>query len=295
MPNVRDVTTVRPSFKAPFVRSDGGVLRGALIVPPSAGIAAVRPVHGESHAIAERAAEQHGIFAGRLAALGVKTVEAEPDSGAPFGPLCADGAVIFGDGAFLMRPSDLRRRGEVIALEAALGRAQIPIVGRIAAPGLLDGGDVILSGDTLFIGVATKRQAETGIDAALHGNALGREQLGAYARGLGLKVVEVPMAAEVRRLKSVASLIGAETLLFSPGLVDGSAFAALEKIEAPRGEDYGAGVLALGNRRVLANLRFRETTPLLRKAKFTVESIDLWEFGKIGATPSVMALALKRD
>jgi hypothetical protein len=32
----------------------------------------------------------------------------------------------------------------------------------------------------------------------------------------------------------------------------------------------------------------------LRKAKFTVESIDLWEFGKIGATPSVMALALKR-
>jgi hypothetical protein len=26
-----------------------------------------------------------------------------------------------------------------------------------------------------------------------------------------------------------------------------------------------------------------------------VESIDLWEFGKIGATPSVMALALKRD
>jgi hypothetical protein len=53
-------------------------------------------------------------------------------------------------------------------------------------------------------------------------------------------------------------------------------------------------VLALGNRRVLANLRFRETTPLLRKAKFTVESIDLWEFGKIGATPSVMALALKR-
>jgi dimethylargininase len=183
----------------------------------------------------------------------------------------------------------------VIALEAALGRSEIPIVGRIAAPGLLDGGDVILSGDTLFIGVATKRQAETGIDAALHGNALGREQLGAYARGLGLKVVEVPMAAEVRRLKSVASLIGAETLLFSPGLVDGSAFAALEKIEAPRGEDYGAGVLALGNRRVLANLRFRETTPLLRKAKFTVESIDLWEFGKIGATPSVMALALKRD
>ncbi len=289
------MTTVSPTFKAPFVTSDGGVLRGVVVVPPAAGIAAIQPVHGESHAIAERAVEQHAIFTGRLAAYGIKTIEAEPDSGAPFGPLCADGAVIFAGGAFLMRPSDLRRRGEVAALEAALGRAGIPIVGRIEAPGLLDGGDALLGSETLFLGVVKKRQAEEGIPPAVHGNALGREQLAAYARSQGFAVVDVPIAAEVRRLKSVASLIAASTLLFSPGLVDGSVFGSFEKIEAPRGEDYGAGVLALGARRVLANLRFRETTPLLRKKKFMVESIDLWEFGKIGATPSVMALALKRD
>ncbi|MBD5635960.1 MAG: hypothetical protein IAI49_15945 [Candidatus Eremiobacteraeota bacterium] len=288
------MTTVYPTFKAPFVQSDGAALRAVVVVPPAAGIAAIAPIHGESHAIAERAAEQHRIFTGRLGAYGIKTIEAERDSGAAFGPLCADGAVIFADGAFLMRPSDLRRRGEVAALEAALGRAQIPIVGRIEAPGLLDGGDVLLSGDTVYIGVAMKRQAEEGMTSAVHGNAFGREQLAAYARSKGSNVLEVSMAAEVRRLKSVASLIAAETLLFAPGLIDADAFAKLERIEAPRGEDYGAGVLALGNRRVLANLRFRETTPLLRKAKFAVESIDLWEFGKIGATPSVMALALKR-
>jgi dimethylargininase len=288
------VTIAVPTFKAPFVESDGATLRGVVVVPPSAGIAAIRPLHGESHAIAERAAEQHLIFTGRLGAYGVKAVEADSAPGAPFGPLCADGAVIFADGAFIMRPSDLRRRGEVAALEAALGRAQIPVVGRIEAPGLLDGGDVLLSHDTLFLGVSTQRQAEVGIPSAVHGNALGREQLAEYARSKGRRVVEVPMAAEALRLKSVASLIAAETVLFAPGLLDGSKFEGLEKIEAPRGEDYGAGVLALGNRRVLANLRFRETTPLLRKAKFAVESIDLWEFGKIGATPSLMALALKR-
>jgi dimethylargininase len=289
------VTTVSPTYKAPFVSSDGGTLRGVVVVPPSAGIAAIAPVHGESHAITERAIEQHKIFIGRLFAYGIKTLEAESDPGAPFGPLCADGAVVFPDGAFIMRPSDLRRRGEVAALEAALGRAHIPVAGRIEAPGLLDGGDVMLAGDTVFIGVARKRQDEEGLVPAVHGNALGREQLAAFARSKQLKVIEVPMASEVRRLKSVASLIAASTVLFSPGLVEGAAFDGLEKIEAPRGEDYGAGVLALGNRRVLANLRFRETTPLLRKKKFTVESIDLWEFGKIGATPSVMALALKRD
>jgi hypothetical protein len=33
----------------------------------------------------------------------------------------------------------------------------------------------------------------------------------------------------------------------------------------------------------------------LRKAKIAVEALDLWEFGKIGATPSLLVLALKRD
>ncbi len=289
------MTSANLNVKAPFVSSDGGLLRAVVVVPPAATIAAIAPVHGESHPIAERAIEQHAIFTGRLGAYGIKTIEAEPDSGAPFGPLCADGAVMFPDGAFLMRPSDLRRRGEIAALEAALGRAAVPIVGRIEAPGLLDGGDALLVADTLYLGVATRRGSEEGLVAAVHGNLFGREQLAAYARAKGLAVVPVPMASEVRRLRSVASPIAAETILFSPGLVDGSAFEKLERIEAPRGEDYGAGVLALGGRRVLANLRFRETTPLLRKKKFTVESIDLWEFGKIGATPSMMALALKRE
>ncbi|MBD5655795.1 MAG: hypothetical protein IAI50_11545 [Candidatus Eremiobacteraeota bacterium] len=103
------------------------------------------------------------------------------------------------------------------------------------------------------------------------------------------------IAAEVKRLRSVAALVDAETMLYAAGLVDGVAFSGLKTIVAPRGEDYGAGVLALGNRRVIANLRFRETIPLLRRAKITVDAIDLWEFGKIGATPSSMALALKRD
>ncbi len=73
-----------------------------------------------------------------------------------------------------------------------------------------------------------------------------------------------------------------------------AAFTGVRLLEVPRGEDYGAGVLTLGPRRVLANVRFRQTLPLLRKAKITVDAIDLWEFGKVGATPSMLALALQR-
>ena len=202
--------------------------------------------------------------------------------------------MLFPDGAFLLRPSELNRRGEAAAVESALHSLGVPLVGKLAPPGLLDGGDVIFSGDTLYLGVASSRASEVGLPGWSRGNAHGREQLAAYARERGWKVAEVALASEAIRLKAVASLISADTVLLAPGLCDAAAFAGLHVIEAPRGEDYAAGVLALGNRRVLANVRFRQTIPLLRKAKVGVDAIDLWEFGKIGATPSLLALALKR-
>jgi dimethylargininase len=289
------VTTVSSTLEAPFISGDAGALRAVFVVPPSAALAAVAPTHGESNAIVERAVEQFELFASRLRAFGVNAIRLETPSPSPLASLAADCAVVFEEGAFLMRPSDLTRRAAVAGVEAALASAGVPIVGRIVAPGLLDGGDVLLGPGSLFMGVATRRQAEAGIPGFAHGNAFGREQLAAYAATKGRKVVDVAMAAEVRRLRSVASLVDTETILFAAGLLDGDAFAGLKTIVAPRGEDYGAGVLTLGPRRVLTNLRFRETIPLLRKAKLFVDAIDLWEFGKVGATPSTLALALKRD
>ena len=126
------------------------------------------------------------------------------------------------------------------------------------------------------------------------GTRSGREQLAAYARSKNISVVYVTLANEVRRLRSVASIVAPKTVVVSAGLLDADVFEGYTRIDVPRGEDYAAGVLALGNRRVLANLRFRETLPLLRKAKTVVDAIDVWEFGKVGATPSSMVLALKR-
>lgn len=288
------MVSVPATFAAQFVRNDAEPLRQVLVVRTSPAIASVPPVYGESSAIAERALEQQSIFQGRLAAHGISVNSIDPGEDAPLQALSADSAVMFAQGAFLMRPSDVRQRRVIAAVEAALRKAQIPIVGRIAAPGLLDGGDVLLAGDTMYVGSSRARQSEVGIPVTLHGNALGREQLTAYARSTGLKVVEVALSGQARRLRSVASLVTPETVLLAPRLVDAAAFAGLQLLEAPAGEDYAAGVLALGNRRVLANLRFRQTIPLLRKAKIAVDAIDLWEFGKIGATPNSLVLALRR-
>ena len=293
------MTSVMPSrpvtpLHAPFTAGDASPLRAALLVAPAPGLAARRPLPSESSPISERADEQHALFAARLAAHGVAVTVLPDEAGAPLGALCADAAIVFPDGAFVLRPSELNRRGEVVDVEAALVAAGVPIVGRLASPGLFDGGDALFSGDTLYLGVPSARASDVGLASWARGNAHGRGQLAAYARERGWKVVEVALSSAAIRLRAVAALLAADAVVLAPGLCDAAAFAGLQIVEAPRGEDYAAGVLALGNRHVLANLRFRQTIPLLRKAKFVVDAIDLWEFGKIGATPSLLALALKR-
>jgi dimethylargininase len=282
------------NVEAPFVSGDAGILNEALVVSPSFLLEREMPIQGESTPIVERAIESHAVFVHRLRAAGVSVRIFDRPTSVPLLSSIGDVVVFFRDGAFLMRPTDPARRRETVAVEAFLCELKIPIMGRIEAPGLLDGGDVIVAGHTAFVGVPQERQGLIGVPKAPHGNATGRAQLRAFAAITGLKVVEVAIAADVRRLRAVASLIDVETMLYAPRVVDGAAFEKLRTIEVPAGQEYGAGVLALGRKRVVANLRFGGIVPLLRKAKFSVDAIDLWEFGKVGITPSFLAAALKR-
>lgn len=279
------------NLELPLIASETGRLEKALIVRPSASLERELPIQGESSPIAERAREQHDVFASRLRAAGVVTTVL--DRGLQSAGI-ADFVLMFRDGAFLMRPTDAARRRELATFEAALADLKIPILGRIEAPGLLDGGDAIIAGQTLFLGVPQGRPANIGIPAIPHGNAAGRGQLKAFAGILGLRSVEVTMAVDVRRLRSVATLIDPETMLYAPSVLDGKAFENFRTLEVPKGEEYGAGVLALGRGNIIANVRFRHTLPLLRKAKYTIDAIDLWEYGKLGLTPSALLVPLRR-
>jgi hypothetical protein len=93
----------------------------------------------------------------------------------------------------------------------------------------------------------------------------------------------------------VFSIVGVELAVAAPERVDLVAAGGLRIVEVPRGEELAAGVLSLGERRVIANLRFRESIALMRRAKIAVEAIDLWEFGKAGIGPFQLVLATKRS
>ena len=277
------------SSEAPYVRSDAGALAGAIVCAPSPSIERLLPLKSEPSPIADRALEQHGILVRTLRDRGVAVTILEPGTEGPTESLVADCAVVLSQGAILMRPSSVERRAEVLAVERALLANGIPIAGRIEAPGLLDGTDVAIAGDRMFIGVP-----RAGAGLRSRSNALGRAQLAAFAAAADLRVVELAIGADVPRLRNVFNVVASDAVVAAPEMVDLVPVRDLHVIEVPRGEEFAAGVIAFGERRVIANLRYRYSIGLLRAAKIDVEAIDLWEFGKAGIGPFQLVLATKR-
>lgn len=281
-------------LKAPFVQNDGARLSDVLAVRPSQAVEAIAPLQSEPGAIYERAAEQFDGLVSTLALRGVRSTVLDPDPSRGAGVMIADLAVVLAGGAILMRPTDARRWPELERVERALTAAGVPLIGRIEPPGLLDGGDVLLGDGVAYVGVTYDRKDTIGLPRARRGNEFGRRQFAAIASEAGVRVRETPVASDVRRLRAVASFVDTKTVLVASDRVDRTVFGDAEIVETPAGEEYGAGVLALGGRRVLANVRFRELFSVLKRARVNADAIDLWEFGKFGATPSMLALALKR-
>lgn len=278
--------TEKEILGAPFVRSATAALRDVVVVVPGAALDHLVPLHGEPSPIVSRAKEQHAILVKTLHDHGVRIHPLEEGDETGLAAFVGDCAMVVEGGAILLRPHKIERRREVAAVQAKLEQLGVPIVGRIEAPGLIDGGDVVVAGDTAYVGVSGKRPRS---------NALGRDQLARILASCGLKTAEVAMNETIPRLNDVFSAAADDVVVVATDFVDVAPLDGKAKVVAiPRGDEYGASLLALAPRRVMTNLRFAHALPILRKAKLDVVAIDLWEFGKVGGGPPALVLPLKR-
>ena len=260
-----------------------GALRAAFVVRPTPQLQSITPLQGEPGTIFKRALEQHDVLIATLRYYGVDlSVISAPDR-APLACAAADLAVCFEHGAVIMRPSALDRRAELELLETELIKMDVPIGGHIVAPGMLDGTDVLLAGNTAFIG-RTKRS-----------NAIGRAGFAEIARANGYEAIEVALDDSVRSLRSVANAVAADTVVIAANRLDPTAFLGFNVLEVELGQELAAGVFPLGGRRVVADLRYRPSFALFHRNRIAVEAIDLYDFGKVGLVPSSLVLSIKRN
>jgi len=272
-------TTVYP---APFIVRATGTLRAALLVRPTRALERLRPLPGEPSPIFSRAVEQHLILEKTLRYFRVEMNVIDAGPGSALSVAAADTAVVLENGAVMMRNSVLHRPDEVAHINAQFDRLGVPVLGSIESPALIDGSEILLVANTAFIGVSPRS------------NSLGRSAFADIARSAGLDIVEVTMSSGAPPLRSIASPVSADTIVVAPAGLDIGAFSGFNTIVLDRGEELAAGVFPIGDRRVIANLRFRTSLAKMRRAGVAIEAIDLYEFGKVGLTPSMLVLPIRR-
>jgi dimethylargininase len=234
-------------------------------------------VHLERRPIdVELARAQHRTYEAALRGEGcrVRTLPAEADL--PDSVFVEDTAVVFDEVAVVTRPGAESRRPETAAVAAALAEYR-PLV-TIAAPGTMDGGDVLVIGRTVFVG-ATDRTNRAAID-----------QLRAALAPHGYRVEAVPVRGCLH-LKSAATLVAPDTVLCNPRWVAPETFTGVRVLEVADGEPGAANGLRVGER-VIYPAGFPKTAARLAAQGIALLTVNVSELQKAEGAVTCCSLLL---
>ncbi len=212
----------------------------------------------------DMARAQHAAYEGLLADLGCRRIRLPDAPACPDGVFVEDTAVVLEEVAVITHPGAASRRAETTSVAEALARYR-PLVW-IQPPATLDGGDVLVLGRTLYVGLSGRTNAD-GVDQ------LRRlvEPFGYRCRGI-----------EVRgclHLKSAVTGIGEESVLLNRAWVSPDPFAAFEKIDVDPAEPHAANALRVGDV-VLFPAAFPRTGERLERVGLDLRTVDVAEFTK---------------
>lgn len=179
-------------------------------------------------------------------------------------------AAILGTGSCIIgRFGEPSRRGEneVLANEL-LGFAQVGNVARIKAPGTLEGGDVLITENEIFVGHQVRAKSP-------RTNLEGIRQLASLTKP---KVNQV--RSKTFHLLCACSFLRRKELLLAPEVLSPDCFPGFTFVHVPHDEVYAAEALYLGNGRVLVPAGYPKTTKNLKNAGYSPVQVDLSEFYK---------------
>jgi len=221
-----------------------------------------------------KAIAQHRAYQECLRELGanIRTLPADPKF--PDGVFVEDPAIVLDEIAVITRPGALSRRGETESIAEAL--RPFRELRWIQEPGTLEGGDVILIGKILFVGLSQRT------------NAGGISQLEEFVGAFGYRVVPVPVTGCLH-LKSGACWAGGDTMLVNHDWVDTSVFHDFKMIAVPAEEPGASDVLPIGGK-VLVPASFPRTCQVLRASGVDVLPVDVSELQKAEAGVTCMSL-----
>ncbi len=223
----------------------------------------------------ELALEQHTAYVEALRKCGLQVTILEPDSGFPDSCFVEDVALCTSRFTVQCNPGASSRKGEQIKMEPVL-RGFFDSIEQIIAPGTLEAGDVMMTGDHFYIGVSERTNPE------------GAGQLIRILQKYGMSGEMIPLN-EMLHLKSGLSYLENENLLAFGEFLQHPAFSHFNIIEVDKTEGYAANSLWI-NGTVLVPKEFPDTLTKIQAVGLSTLEVDVSEFRKLDGGLSCLSL-----
>jgi dimethylargininase len=222
------------------------------------------------------AAEQHRAYEGTLAALGSTVEHLPPAPELPDSVFVEDTAVVLPEIAIITRPGAESRRPETRSVARALHRYRT--IREIQAPGTIDGGDVLVLGRNIYVGLSSRTNVE------------GIEQLGKLTANHGYRVHAVQVSGFLH-LKSAVTQVAENMVLLNPEWISMKLFEGFDVIEVHPDEQHAANALMIGEA-VVFPAHHPRTLRILQQRGLHVHTIEVGELAKAEAGVTCCSLLL---
>ena len=209
----------------------------------------------------ERAREQHEEYRALLASLGCDVIALPGDAAYPDCVFLEDTAIVLDDMAVITRPGAESRRGEIDVIAEAL--APLRSLVHITAPATIDGGDVLVLDERIYVGRSARSNEEA---LAQLRRLTGREVIGVDLRG-------------ALHLKTAITRVSRDTLLVNREWVDVAPFAGWTLLDVDPTEPFGANAVLL-DEVVIYAAAYPQTRAKLESCGIDVRTVNADELAK---------------
>ncbi len=223
------------------------------------------------------ALQEHAAYIEALKKCGVDVTVLPADENYPDSCFVEDVAVLTRKCAIVTNPGAASRNGETAAIVPVLKKFYPEEhIHKIKAPGTLEGGDVMMVGDTFYVGESARTNKE--------GIRQFAEILGEY----GFACVSVPLE-HVLHLKTGVNYLENGNMLVSGEFCDKECFAGYKKTRIPEEEAYAANCIWV-NGTVIVPEGYPAVLAAVQGLGYPTLTVNTSEFRKIDGGLSCLSL-----
>lgn len=224
----------------------------------------------------EKISDEHQAYVAALHGVGLRVDVLSPLDDFPDSIFVEDPAFVLPEGAILLRPGAPSRLGEREHMRDALKR-HFGRVEELAEGEYADGGDVLITAKTIFIGLSGRT------------NRAGAETLREKLKALGRDARVVQTPTTILHFKTASSLLAEDVILCTAPMAQSGVFDEFKLAVTPAGEEAAANALRVNDTVFLGN-SFPRTRDLIQGIGLSVQTLAVTEIAKLDAGLSCMSL-----